>query len=99
MTASNLSLADRFFAAHAAAKVAQDAADALKAELKELGLSVIEGEFCIVTVKRVGSEKFQAADAKKLLTEAQIKACTKVSWSNTLTVEAKVPELLAAAAE
>jgi hypothetical protein len=98
-TLSNLSLADQFFAADAAAKAAQKIADDLKAQLKDLGLSEIEGEFCVVTVKTVGKDIFKADKAKKLLTPAQIKACTETTFSNTLTVKAKVPALLAAAAE
>ena len=96
MTASNLTLADRYAIAKAELDAAQAKVDAIKAEIKGTAHDgVIEGEFATVTITYTTPERFDAKAAKAFLTAEQVAACTK---PGSLVETIRIKNKLAAAA-
>jgi hypothetical protein len=64
--------------------------DAVKKDIKALGLPVIEGDFCTVTLSLSERTSLDTTAVKALLTAEQIAANTKVALVETIRVKAKV---------
>lgn len=92
MTASNMTLADRYAMAKDAVEAAQRELEAIKAEIKATAHDgVLEGEFATVTITYTTPERFDAKIAKTFLAPEQIAACTKIgSLVETIRVKNKV---------
>jgi len=88
MTHANL--ADRYAALKGQIDALTAELDAVKSSIKALGQPVIEGDHCTVTLSLSERCSLDSTAAKKLLTEAQIAACTKTSLVETIRVKAKV---------
>ena len=88
MTHANL--ADRYASLKTQIDALTAELDAVKSSIKTLGQPVIEGDHCTVTLSLSERSSLDSAAAKKLLTEAQIAACTKTALVETIRVKAKV---------
>ena len=86
---SALSLADRYAILKADADAITKALDAVKAEIKATGLETIEGDRAVVTVALSERSTLDSKAAKALLTDEQVKACTKVALVETIRVKPK----------
>ena len=87
MNFSNLPLADRYAAAKGALDAAQQAVDALKAEIKAAGVARMEGAFYVVEVGLSERSTLDSKLAKTFLTEAQIDAATKTTMVETIRIK------------
>lgn len=94
MTASNVTLADRYAAAKAAYDAADAALKALRKEVLETGADVLQGEDNVLTVVLSERKQFDTDAAKKLLTKEQVATCTEVKIITTV----RVTEVLKAVA-
>ena len=92
MTASNMTLADRYALAKDVLEAATRQLDAIKAEIKATAHDgILEGEFATVTITYTTPERFDAKAAKALLTPEQVAACTKPgSLVETIRVKNKI---------
>ncbi len=84
-----ISLADRYAAAKAAADAANEALDALKAEVKALGQEKVLGVTCDLTLSLSEQRRIDAKLMQAFLTEDQIEACKKPVLVETIRVKAK----------
>lgn len=87
---TNATLADRYANLKGQIDALTAELDAVKVSIKTLGLPVLEGDHCTVTLSLSERASLDTAAAKKLLTEAQIAACTKTSLVETIRIKAKV---------
>jgi hypothetical protein len=84
-----ISLADQYAAAKAAADAANEALDALKAEIKAAGIERHIGVTCDVVLSLVGQQRIDQKLLKAFLTEDQINACKVESVQERITIKAK----------
>ena len=84
-----ISLADRYAAAKAAADAAAAALEALKDEIKELGLPMIPGVTCDLYLDLAEQRRIDNKALKQFLTDDQIEACKKPVLMHRITVKAK----------
>ncbi len=82
-------LADRYAAAKAAADEAIKALDALKAEVKALGMPELHGITCNLTLSLSEQMRLDQKKVAKLLTAEQIEACKSPVLVETIRVKAK----------
>jgi hypothetical protein len=82
-------LADRYAAAKAAADAAVAALEALKDEIKELGLPTLHGITCDLTLDLAEQRRIDNKALKQFLTDDQIEACKKPVLMHRITVKAK----------
>lgn len=90
-TNSNMKLADRYAAAKEAVDAATKILDALKAEIKALGMPELEGDFCTVTLALSERTVVDGKKALTFLTDEQAVECQKTTLVETIRVKAKVP--------
>jgi len=94
---SNLSnLADRYAEIKATADMWAKQLDAIKNEIKELGVEEIIGDHFTVTVSLSERSTLDQKKVKEILTPAQIAACNSVALVTTLRVKASVKPAVAA---
>ena len=84
-----ISLADQYAAAKAAADAANEALDALKDQIKALGIPVIYGVTCDLTLDLAEQRRLDNKALKAFLTDDQIEACKKPVLMHRITVKAK----------
>lgn len=84
-----ISLADQYAAAKAAADAANEALDALKADIKAAGIERHIGVTCDVVLSLVGQQRIDQKLLKSFLTDAQIEACKVESVQERITIKAK----------
>ena len=84
-----ISLADRYAAAKAAADEAAKALEALKAEIKALGMETLHGLTCDVTLCLSEQRRLDNKLLSQFLTDEQIDACKKPVLVETIRVKAK----------
>lgn len=84
-----ISLADQYAAAKAAADAANEALDALKDQIKALGIPVIYGVTCDLTLDLAEQRRIDNKALKSFLTDDQIEACKKPVLMHRITVKAK----------
>lgn len=84
-----ISLADQYAAAKAAADAANEALDALKDQIKALGMPVIYGVTCDLTLDLAEQRRIDNKALKAFLTDDQIEACKKPVLMHRITVKAK----------
>ncbi len=84
-----ISLADQYAAAKAAADAANEALDALKDQIKALGIPVIYGVTCDLTLDLAEQRRIDNKALKAFLTDDQIEACKKPVLMHRITVKAK----------
>ena len=84
-----ISLADQYAAAKAAADAANEALDALKDQIKGLGIPVIYGVTCDLTLDLAEQRRIDNKALKAFLTDDQIEACKKPVLMHRITVKAK----------
>lgn len=81
----NLSVADRYAAAKAALDAAQEALDAVKAEVKAMGMPIIEGLTCTLKYDLISQQRVDQS-----LIPAEIKEAAKREYVvERITVKAK----------
>lgn len=85
----NITIADRFAAAKAAAEAATAALDALKAEIKAAGIERHIGVTCDVILTLSEQRRIDTKLLQALLTDEQIEACKKPVLVETIRVKAK----------
>lgn len=85
----NITIADRFAAAKAAAEAATAALDALKAEIKAAGIERHIGVTCDVILTLSEQRRIDTKLLQALLTDEQIEACKKPVLVETIRVRAK----------
>jgi hypothetical protein len=84
-----ISLADQYAAAKAAADAANEALEALKADIKAAGIERHIGVTCDVVLSLVGQQRIDQKLLKAFLTEDQINACKVESVQERITIKAK----------
>ncbi len=84
-----ISLADQYAAAKAAADAANEALDALKDQIKALGMPTVYGVTCDLHLDLAEQMRIDNKALKKFLTDAQIEACKKPVLMHRITVKAK----------
>lgn len=84
-----ISLADRYAAAKAAADAANEALDALKAEVKALGQEKLLGVTCDLSLSLSEQRRVDPKLMQALLTPEQVEACKKTILVETIRVKAK----------
>lgn len=84
-----ISLADQYAAAKAAADAANEALDALKDQIKALGIPVIYGVTCDLTLDLTEQRRLDNKALKAFLTDDQIESCKKPVLMHRITVKAK----------
>lgn len=84
-----ISLADRYAAAKAAADAANEALDALKAEIKAAGIERHIGVTCDIVLSLSEQRRVDTKLLQALLTEEQIEACKKPVLVETIRIKAK----------
>jgi hypothetical protein len=82
-------LADRYAAAKAAADAAVEALEALKEEIKALGMPVLHGITCDLTLDLAEQRRVDNKALKQFMTDEQIEACKKPVLMHRITVKAK----------
>jgi len=82
-------LADRYAAAKAAADAAIAALDALKAEVKALGMPTLHGITCDITLSLSEQYRIDNKALQQFLTDEQINSCRKPILVETIRVKAK----------
>lgn len=93
--AMTMTLADRFAIAKAKLDAATKEVDALKAEIKALGMPSLEGDQCFVTLSLSERTTVDGKKALTFLTASQAAACQKTTLVETIKVVAKVVEVAA----
>lgn len=89
MTMTTIALADRYAAAKAAADKAAKALEALKKEVKALGVEMIPGVTCDLTVSLSEQMRLDQTLLAQFLTVEQIEACKRPVLVETIRVKAK----------
>ncbi len=90
MTANvTITLADRYAAAKMAADAAIEALDALKKEVKALGMPLLHGVTCDLTLALSEQMRLDQKKVAALLTAEQIEACKSPILVETIRVKAK----------
>lgn len=84
-----ISLADRYAAAKAAADAANEALEALKKEVKALGMETLHGITCDLTLSLSEQRRLDTKALEQFLTAEQIDACKKPILVETIRVRAK----------
>lgn len=84
-----ISLADQYAAAKAAADAANEALDALKDQIKALGMPVVYGVTCDLHLDLAEQMRLDNKALKAFLTDTQIDACKKPVLMHRITVKAK----------
>ena len=84
-----ITLADRYAAAKFAADAANEALEALKAEIKELGQERHVGVTCDITLSICEQMRFSQKLAAQFMTAEQIKACKAPVLMETIRIKAK----------
>ena len=84
-----ISLADQYAAAKAAADAANEALDALKDQIKALGMPTVYGVTCDLHLDLAEQMRIDNKALKKFLTDDQIEACKKPVLMHRITVKAK----------
>ena len=84
-----ISLADQYAAAKAAADAANEALDALKAEIKAAGIERHIGVTCDIVLSLSEQRRVDTKLLQALLTEEQIEACKKPVLVETIRIKAK----------
>jgi hypothetical protein len=84
-----ITLADRYAAAKNAADVANKALDALKAEIKAMGVEDIVGVTCDLKLCLSEQKRLDASLLKNFLTDDEIELCKKPVLVETIRVKAK----------
>ena len=82
-------LADRYAAAKAAADAAVEALEALKSEIKALGMPTLHGITCDLTLSLAEQMRLDQKKVAKLLTPEQIEACKSPILMHNIRVKAK----------
>ena len=85
----NVTLADRFAAAKAAAEAATEALDALKAEIKAAGIERHIGVTCDVILTLSEQRRVDTKLLQSYLTDEQIEACEKPVLVERITIKPK----------
>lgn len=83
-------LADRYAQVKAEAEALNKKLEAIKAEIKELGVEEIVGNNFTVTVSLSERSTLDQKKVKEILTPAQIAACNSVALVTTIRVKASV---------
>jgi hypothetical protein len=86
---ATISLADRYAAAKTAADAANAALEALKEEIKDLGIPVLHGVTCDLYLDLAEQRRIDNKALKQFLTDDQIEACKKPVLMHRITVKAK----------
>lgn len=86
---TTIPMADRYAAAKAAADAANAALEALKEEIKELGMPVLHGITCDLHLDLAEQRRIDNKALKQFLTDDQIEACKKPVLMHRITVKAK----------
>jgi hypothetical protein len=89
MINATIALADRYAAAKAAADAAVAALDALKKEVKELGMPTLHGVTCDITLSLSEQMRLDQKKVAALLTTEQIEACKSPVLVETIRVKAR----------
>jgi hypothetical protein len=84
-----IALADQFAAAKAAADAANEALEALKDQIKALGMPVLYGVTCDLHLDLAEQRRLDNKALKAFLTDDQIEACKKPILMHRITVKAK----------
>jgi len=84
-----VTLADRYAALKNAADTATKALDALKAEIKAMGVETIVGVTCDLKLSLSEQMRLDASLLKNFLTDAEIELCKKSVLVETIRVKAK----------
>lgn len=84
-----ITLADRYAAAKFAADAANEALEALKAEIKELGQERHVGVTCDITLSICEQMRFSQKLAAQFMTPEQIEACKAPVLMETVRIKAK----------
>lgn len=85
----NITLADRYAAAKAIADAATAALNALKSEVKEMGMEEINGVTCDLKLCLSEQLRLDNEMLKSFLTEEQINSCRKPVLVETIRIKAK----------
>lgn len=85
-----MNLADRYAALKFQIEALEQELSGVKAEIKALGQEQIEGDSVYVTLSLSERNTLDNAAVKKLLTEEQIKGCTKTTLVETIRIKPKV---------
>jgi hypothetical protein len=85
----NVTLADRFAAAKAAAEAATATLDALKAEIKAAGIERHIGVTCDLVLSLSEQRRIDTKMLQALLTDEQIEACKKPVLVETIRIKPK----------
>ena len=85
----DIPLADRYASAKAAADAAIAALEALKDEIKELGMPVLHGITCDLVLDLAEQRRIDNKALKQFLTDDQIESCKKPVLMHRITVKAK----------
>jgi hypothetical protein len=84
-----ITLADRYAAAKNAADAANKALDALKAEIKAMGVETLVGVTCDLTLTLSEQMRLDQALVKNFLTDDEISLCKKPVLVETIRIKAK----------
>lgn len=84
-----ISLADRYAAAKAAADAANEALDALKAEIKAAGVERHFGVTCDLVLSLSEQSRIDNKRLATFLTEEQIEKCKKLNLVERITIKPK----------
>lgn len=85
-----MNIADRYASLKFQIEALEQELSGVKTEIKALGQEQIEGDNVIVTLSIDERQTLETAAVRKLLTEAQIKACTKISVIETIRIKPKL---------
>ena len=84
-----ITLADRYAAAKNAADVANKALDALKAEIKAMGVETLTGVTCDLVLSLSEQMRLDQGLVKNFLTDDEINLCKKPVLVETIRIKAK----------
>lgn len=85
-----MNLADRYATLKFQIEALEQELSGVKAEIKALGQEQIEGDDVFVTLSLSERNSLDTTAVKKLLTEAQIKDCTRTTLVETIRIKPKV---------
>lgn len=85
-----MNLADRYATLKFQIEAMEQELSSVKAEIKALGQEQIEGDNVYVTLSLSERNSLDTTAVKMLLTEDQIKACTKTALIETIRIKPKV---------
>lgn len=85
----NITIADQYAAAKAAADAAVATLEALKKQIKASGIEHHIGVTCDLTLSLVGQQRIDQKLLKSYLTDAQIEACKVECVQERITIKAK----------